>query len=323
MMDWYTTAYSHAIWVDFQARGRILATDRDRLELMNRISTNKLTHLAQGQGTATLFLTANARILDQVVVLNQGEQVLIVTQPNRQAPFLDYLRRNIFWNDRLQLVDVSTETQHIALIGKKAAALLADWWPTALPTTRYHFSTHNDVLLVHGDNLAENPSYWLIGPLAAMADVFTWLAQQNIVPADASAYDALRIEAGIPSAGQELTQDYIPLELGLWDIISFNKGCYTGQEIIARMDSRGKLAKMMVRVAADQALTVGATVQTSEGKTVGQLTSVATLSSDTTRTIGLAVIKVSDATIPQTLQTSDGISLTIVGLAGVYETDYQ
>ncbi len=325
-MDWYQTAYTHALWVDFSQRGRIVATDRDRLDLMNRISTNKLSDLAQGQGAATLFLTANARILDQVVVLNQGEQALIVTEQGRKDAFLDFLQRNIFWNDRLQLQDISADTQHIALIGVEAESRVAAWWPMPLPTTRYHFSEHSDytgLLLIRGEDLAQAPSYWLIGNPTVMATVVAWLKQQNILQADLAAYDALRIEAGLPATAHELTQDYLPLEVGLWDAISFNKGCYTGQEIIARMDSRGKLAKMMVRIVADGPLTVGDNILNAEGKIVGHLTSVAVLASDTTPVIGLAIIKASDATISQTLQTNTGIALRILGLAGVYETDYQ
>ncbi|PJF43932.1 MAG: hypothetical protein CUN55_06550 [Phototrophicales bacterium] len=322
-MNWYQTAYDHALWVDFQAYGRILATDRDRLELMNRISTNKLINLPQGVGVATLFLTATARILDYVVVLNQGEQVLIITQPNRHEAFLNFLRRNIFWNDRLQLQDITTSTRHIALIGKQAQQLLSSWWPEPLPTKRYDFSQHQDLTLVYSDTIAEAPSYWIIAPENSMTEVFKWLEQNDVPAAEFSAYDALRIEAGLPLAGHELTEDYIPLEIGLWDTISFNKGCYTGQEIIARMDSRGKLAKMMVRISTDTThLTTGQALLNAEGRIVGEITSVAQLPTTPEKFVGLAVVKATEALASTQLYTQQGESLNVVGLAGVYESDY-
>ena len=67
------------------------------------------------------------------------------------------------------------------------------------------------------------------------------------IPAGSLTYNVLRIRAGRPGVGHELSTDYIPLELGLWDEVSFTKGCYTGQEIIARMESRGGWRKRLSR----------------------------------------------------------------------------
>jgi len=93
-------------------------------------------------------------------------------------------------------------------------------------------------------------------------------------PIDEAAYDYLRIEAGLPRFGRELTLDYIPLEAGLWADVSFSKGCYVGQEIIARMESRGKLAKRLVRLRPDAPLEPGATISAGS-RTVGAITSAA------------------------------------------------
>ena len=63
----------------------------------------------------------------------------------------------------------------------------------------------------------------------------------NLLPIEDAAYDYLRIAAGHPRFGHEIRLKFIPLEANMWDDISFNKGCYTGQEIIARMESRNKV----------------------------------------------------------------------------------
>jgi aminomethyltransferase len=100
------------------------------------------------------------------------------------------------------------------------------------------------------------------------------LLNQGLVVADEAAFDYLRIEAGLPRYGRELTLDYIPLEANLWADVSFSKGCYIGQEIIARMESRGKLAKRLVKLRPSAPITAGAAI-TADGKTVGTITSVA------------------------------------------------
>jgi aminomethyltransferase len=71
------------------------------------------------------------------------------------------------------------------------------------------------------------------------------LVAAGAVPLDASTLDVLRVERGYGTFGRELSQEYIPLETGLLDAVSFTKGCYVGQEIIARMESRGRLAKVL------------------------------------------------------------------------------
>jgi folate-binding protein YgfZ len=93
------------------------------------------------------------------------------------------------------------------------------------------------------------------------------------------AYEAVRIEAGIPVMGSEMDESTIPAEAGVVDqTVSFTKGCYTGQELVARIDSRGGKVPRKLRgmiVTGDDAPPVGAAVRSGEGKDVGRLTSVA------------------------------------------------
>ena len=100
--------------------------------------------------------------------------------------------------------------------------------------------------------------------------------------------ELLRIEAGQPGMGSEIKADTIPLEVGLGDHISFSKGCYIGQEIIARMESRGKMARTLVRVRADSALKVGRSL-IAGGRRIGVVTSAVHSPED--GWIGLALVK--------------------------------
>jgi folate-binding protein YgfZ len=106
------------------------------------------------------------------------------------------------------------------------------------------------------------------------------------------AYEAVRIEAGIPVMGRELDEGTIPAEAGVVDMsVSFTKGCYTGQELVARIDSRGGNVPRRLRglVLAEGPAPVGATVQ-ADGKEVGKLTSVA-FSPGLDATVALAYVR--------------------------------
>jgi len=98
---------------------------------------------------------------------------------------------------------------------------------------------------------------------------------------DLDAYEAVRIEAGIPVMGREVDESTIPAEAGVVELsVSFTKGCYTGQELVARIDSRGgkvprKLRGVVVEADAGDLPPIGATIRNADGKDVGRLTSVA------------------------------------------------
>ncbi|MEY2403565.1 MAG: tRNA-modifying protein YgfZ [Acidimicrobiaceae bacterium] len=117
-------------------------------------------------------------------------------------------------------------------------------------------------------------------------------AAADLPPVDQSAYERLRIACGVPAMGAELTDDTIPAEAGQWLIdasVSFTKGCYTGQELVARIDSRGGRVPKPIRViVVDGHASVDDEV-TVDGAVVGRLTS-ATPSEDGTSTLALAPI---------------------------------
>jgi aminomethyltransferase len=89
-------------------------------------------------------------------------------------------------------------------------------------------------------------------------------------------YDDLRIAHGYPRFPNEISEDYIPLETGLTDAISFSKGCYVGQEIIARMDSRGQIAKRLVKLDAPSGEFVEGDEVLASDQPVGKVTSAQT-----------------------------------------------
>lgn len=317
----YHAAHQDAIWLNMDNYGRIQLSDRDRLELINRISTNKLKALAKNQGTATLFLNANARIQEHVTLINRGEKVLVVTEAERAEAFTTFLRRQIFWNDRLQVENQSATLSQLGVFGRRASEYLRQWWPDIDNLGRYQALDDDSILAIRVRDIAAAPAFWIIAEAEKLAPIQKELSR-HLPEASPDDYDILRIEAGLPAVEHELSADYIPLEIGLWDIISFNKGCYTGQEIIARMESRGQLAKKLVKISADVTLQTGDDVYNAEGKKVGTITSAATIPSDPQKQIGLAVVKAVEAVVDGSLFTNDSETIRIYGLAGHYTPSY-
>jgi aminomethyltransferase len=149
--------------------------------------------------------------------------------------------------------------------------------------------------------------------------VWAALLAAGAIPAGSLTYNVLRIRAGRPGVGRELTTEYIPLELGLWDEVSFTKGCYTGQEIIARMESRGRLAKTIVTLKLSENVEAPVKLVT-DGHEAGMLTSsVQTPDGDS---IGIGVVKVAQAEIGAELLIGGSIHAEITGLPGAQPPNF-
>lgn len=130
-------------------------------------------------------------------------------------------------------------------------------------------------LAIRGTTIDHPDARPIVWPGTTGADVFADI-EPPLPPGDD--YEQARIIAGVPAMGHELTDATIPVEAGQWLIdasVSFTKGCYTGQELVARIDSRGGNAPRPVRgVRADDVINIGATI-THDGKDIGRITSAA------------------------------------------------
>lgn len=312
-MQAYHLAQQGAVWVDLAERGRLQLTGRDRTALLHRMSTNDLTSLSAGAGCLTVLTSPIGRIIDSIVYLNDGETVWAITGAGRGESIRAYCQRNIFFNDQVKIAEVSGETALIGLYGHTAGELAESLASGAAGLSPYGFVKTGELLIIRAESLAESAGYWLFGPSEAVKSAIEILQTHGATQSDLAAYNILRVEAGIPLANHELTDDYIPLEAGLWDAVSFSKGCYTGQEIIARMESRGKLAKMLMRLRSDSAVPLNTELYAGGGK-VGTLTSLEAHPEG--GFVGLGFIK-SDAVQDQTnLTTEAGLIIEIVGIAG-------
>jgi aminomethyltransferase len=317
----YHAALKNAVLMDRSHEARLEMTGNDRLALIHRISTNDLMNMASGEGRPTIFTNPNARILDRVIVYNADNRALILGEPGRGDALAHYLGRNIFFGDDARVVNLGTTTCEFDLHGPESDTIMNLLVPGAasLPTYFSQETVLADAPVFIARRKPLSGARWtFIAPREADAQVWSHIiergAAHGLIPAGSLTFNTLRIRAGLPGVGRELSQDYIPLEVGLWDEVSFKKGCYTGQEIIARMESRGRLANTLV------ALRLSTMVEAPtdifhDGRTVGRLTSSVVSPDDEIFAIG--VIKVPLAQIGQLLQVgNDRIEAAVSHLVG-------
>lgn len=315
----YQAALQVAVLLDRSHEGRIIVTGASRHAFLDRMSTNKINDLAVGEGRPTIFTNATGRIIDRVVVYNHGDHLLLLTGPGRSGPVRDYLSRQIFFGDEIAIKDITQSSAQFAVHGPLATNFISSVFPEDISDNRlrsYSVALGNtDVTLLRQKQVIGD--HWvMIVPKEHASDAFSELHRLGrsigLRPAGSLIYNLIRVRAGHPARG-ELNEEYIPLEIGLFDEISFSKGCYTGQEIIARMESREKLARIIVRVKLSEFVSVPCDVYSNSQK-VGVITSCASAPDGTV--YGLATIKY-DLKKPGTPLTIADVDAHVLGHAGI------
>jgi len=293
----YTAATTAVGIHDASYMGRLKATGEDGLDLLNRMSTNKVVDLDAGEGAVTVLTTDRGRIVDVLGVVNQGDYVILLTSPGRQQAVIDWLDKYTIMED-LEVEDITSETAMLAVVGPDAGKLLG-----LAPSDNAQDSlTIQPVQLGGFDALAvEQPlgtlsRYWLIADLDSAAGLWQHLTETGAVPLGANTMEAVRVNVGVPEFEPELGEPYNPLEAGLIGSVDFAKGCYIGQEVIARLDSYKKVQKYLVSLSFDaDAEIISGDELLVDGKSIGMVTSVAPEPSDGLLK-GLGYVKAANAT---------------------------
>jgi aminomethyltransferase len=271
----YRAGRTGAVVLRRSHEGRLRAIGRDRLDLLQRMSTQDLLPMTVGEARETVLTTPIARIVDLLWVLHLGETALCLTSPGRATAVRRWLAGYIFFRDEVKLLDVSAELGQLGLYGPQAGAVAETLLPGAAALAENRALEQAGVIVLRGRPLAGD-GFSVIAPIDRIEALWAQAQAAGATPAGEAAFQGLRLAAGAPYVGHELTEAYIPLEANLWPAVSFHKGCYIGQEIIARMESRGKLARRLVGLRLEAPVAVGAAVAV-DGVTVGTVTSAGVL----------------------------------------------
>ncbi|MGB3769206.1 MAG: glycine cleavage T C-terminal barrel domain-containing protein [Phormidesmis sp.] len=265
--------------------GHILLTGADRVRFLHNQTTQNIEQLSENQGAHTVFVTSTGRTIDLTTVYAQADALHVVTSPEMAKPLYDWMDRYIFFSDKVTLADQSEQAFMFTLVGagsdEIARQIGAEDLIDKAEFTHQQISVAGiELSIAVGSDLAiAGYTLWGVGgasPEENRAQAKT--IQQALLAAGAKAgtaeqWEDLRIRQGRPMPGKELTEDDNPLEAGLWPTVSFEKGCYIGQETIARLNTYKGVKKRLWGLILKNAVAVGETVWLGEDK-IGKVTSV-------------------------------------------------
>jgi len=253
----------------------------DRKDFLQGASSNDLRHLKPDQGLATLHLTPKGKWIAALKVFEKDEALWALTSPS-EAQALHEGMKTLLMFSQTQLKDLSKDYFFLQIVGEMAPAFAAKVFqmrPEA-PALWHHPVTLEGILVdVLRDFDQIFPVFFLIAPRAEEKRIWNALLS---VPQDfpvkeigAATLELIRLEAGIPAYGIDVDEKTIPPEANLdEDYISYTKGCYVGQEIIARLKHYGRVQRRLARLQVKALMTLpNPTPLFYEGKEVGTITS--------------------------------------------------
>ncbi|MFM7243921.1 MAG: YgfZ/GcvT domain-containing protein [Planctomycetaceae bacterium] len=262
-------------WSELARPMLVVATGRDAVAFVDRFTTASLAAIAVGHGTETVFCDARGHVLALALVLRTADGLEIDAGRSARVSLLDHLEHHHI-REQLELRDASLEHVTFLVAGPTAANWLAERLGVAVP----HVGDH--VTSAVGSTAVQVIRTGRFGPAAFLlrvaaddaAAVRQWLSDTGLSRADADAVETVRIEERTPEAA-DLPEKTLPQELELPPgAISFTKGCYLGQETVARLDALGHVNRVLSVVACDGGTPPAAgAILLADGAPVGTITS--------------------------------------------------
>jgi len=280
-------------------RSRIEVSGAEAVQFLNGLITNDMKTLGAGAWMPAAFPNVQGRLLAHVRVMRPTEAIsfLFDTETATHEKVFQTLARFTLAGD-FRIRDVSHETAQFSLQGAKSPDIIEEaLGRSAAQTERGRVSvvsrggSDHPVTIARATHTGEDGYDLFIAGAEAPA-LWEALREAGACPIGFEAFELLRVEAGVPRYGVDVSDTNVVLEAGQDEAVSYTKGCYIGQEIIARIHWRGHVAKRLAGLILEdeRQLAADAKVISTEGKEIGRVTS-AVHSPRLARTVALGIIR--------------------------------
>jgi folate-binding protein YgfZ len=268
-----------AALVERCARGAVLVEGPEALKFLQSLLSQDIDGLVDGQGAHALLLQPQGKLDTDLRLLRVGDDAWLDCEVGRSEGLAASLRR---FKIRIK-ADVTDRTGAwgcLTLRGPGAAAMVEAAGGPALPADQHAHVVWQEARLVRADWPDGSPGADVVGPVPELAGIWAALLAGGATPAGLVAYEAARVRAGVPRQGRDTDEKTIPQEAFLErDAVSFTKGCFLGQELVCRIDTRGHVNRLLRGLtfghdSIDTTPPAGAGIVV-DGKEVGALTTVA------------------------------------------------
>lgn len=284
---------------DISNSGILELRGNDVLDFLHRVTTNSTKGLLKERAVETIFTSEKGKIIDLVTLMNFDEYKILVMNPANKLKVKSWIERYVIMDDVI-LNDVKDKYVLFELLGPQAVSfttLVAGNIPNEINYNQFKIVHSEGIIffLLKLEDHSGNPKFWIMADATNGIKLVKFIQEYN-GPFDfnfigSQAYETYRIEQGIPAAPNEINSSFNPHEINLLNKVDFKKGCYIGQEVIARLDTYDKVQKKLVGVRFLEDIDDGnLNLFDNEGKEAGQVTST-TNSKKNEGKIGLALVR--------------------------------
>ena len=265
--------------VDLSDRTRVEVLGNDRASFLHNLSTNDVKKLQPGQGCEAFFLDARGHIKGHAFLVCRPGSIAIETVGGQAAPLIAHLDRYLI-REKVELADRTENWGELLLVGAHSTGLLTQLASAPMPgppLANVEIEIAGQAVTVIRVAMTAAAGYLLLFPRPAQPVVTQALLSGGARLCDRMAFEVARIEARFPFYGVDITDKTLPQEVARDELaISFKKGCYLGQETVARIDALGHVNKRLVglRFAEARVPPPGAELKAGD-QAVGQVTSAA------------------------------------------------
>lgn len=275
----------------------LIFTGNDRLDLINRLSTNAVNSMGKSKGIKTILTSDKGRFVDLITLYDFGDFVFAACSFSNSKAVISHLDKYTIMDD-FKVTDMAGTHEAILFFGTNAerfAAEILGMDISAFSNNDFKIYTEDgrDAIAARNDDAfggflfiyaSEDKEFYLHKLFVTAGEKF------NLHETGENEYETKRIVYGIPKFGREMTDETNPLECGMEKYVSFTKGCYIGQEVIARLDTYDKISKHLVGLKFDEKPDSSKEIKISvDDKECGFVTSTA--QSEKFGNIGLGFIK--------------------------------
>ena len=295
----YRAVRQRAGLIDWSAWGMIEVRGADRIAFLHQLLTNHIKALRPGSGCEAALLTPSAKLLTDLLVLADTDTHWLIAPRFRTQTLLEQLNRYLITED-VTLVDRGDAFALLAVQGPASFEIghrmLGEPIPVRQPLEHARVSFKTVPLRLFAYSLTGERGFGIMVPVERAAGIWSLAlesgASSDLMPVGWEALNVLRLEAGIPWYGIDMDESFLLPEAGLTErLTSSTKGCYVGQEILARLQTYGSLSRKLVGVVCHgQTTPARLTPLTKGGQTVGEITS-ACRSPALAKPIALAYVK--------------------------------
>ncbi|MCM3874621.1 MAG: aminomethyltransferase family protein [Pyrinomonadaceae bacterium] len=290
--------------IDLSPRGRFQVSGSEAVQFLNGLITNDMKTLGENRWMPAAFPSVQGRLIASVRVVRKPDDAtgkkpvpvfLIDTEPATSVAVFKTIERFTLAGD-FHVVDLTSQTALMSLQGKRAHDVIRSVTGDSACELSAHGGSQvewqqTSLTVLRATHTAED-GFDIFVSAAQATSLWGAFVQAGATPVGQDALDRLRIEAGVPRYGTDMDETNVVTETNLDEAVSYTKGCYIGQEIIARIKYRGHVAKKLVGLVFDRGRKIDkdAIIKSTDDKEIGRITSH-TLSPHLGNTIALGYVK--------------------------------